>query len=558
MNLTLHMVRNDFRRMRGWIGCWIGVLLLPIATGAMLLARNPLSETNWRLPNTLAILAGLQVVVGYILTIILIHEHGIVGTRQFWLTRPISRGRLLRAKTIGVVVVIGLLPVAVSLPWWLWCGFGVGQIANAAAETFLVMMLVVVPAALMAVLTDSFPRALLWTLVLVAVVLFAMLYFSIVNSQVVRTSGDMSLAVARSVVAIGTVVLEMGAVVVVQFFARRRGWWLGLAVGLMVISIVASMRWPWPWVSGIPPERNVARAAGVTVRFDGAERLPPRTEQIPDTETFQWVGTRFLASGIPEGLALGAIDAFQTWRWENGIRIQRSDNFYGRTDLLGALGLRWITGDPETRRWLAENDEKFKLRLARERPLSELAVEGSAWIQPSMVARMQTEPPKYEAHIFFSLWRPEIRFEIPLAPSRWVTRHNYGLRIEGVDGDASRTFVVLVETQPVLIRMILREWASAPMWLDSMAISRDPLLAINRDRKEIKIFDEWHTARAAVVNGVVIQWRSVSTSAPRVIRAGKWVTQSDWMEGATLGILGGSEEAIFTRDVKVERFELMK
>src|SRR5690349_16881894 len=133
MNLTLHLVRTDLVRMRGWIACWVGVLLMPILMGASWLMRSPLVDERWKPENTSAILAILQVVVGYILTIQLIHEHGIVGTRQFWLTRPISPGRLLGAKSITVLIMVGLLPVVVSLPWWLWCGFGAGQIVNAAA-----------------------------------------------------------------------------------------------------------------------------------------------------------------------------------------------------------------------------------------------------------------------------------------------------------------------------------------------------------------------------------------------------------------------------------------
>src|SRR5688500_2718808 len=138
MNLTLHLVLNDFRRMRVWLIGWTGMLLLPLAIGFMIVTREPSSATEWNLPDKMAILTGLQVLVGYMLALILLHEHRIVGTNQFWLTRPISRGRLLGAKAIGLFLMVGLLPVIVSLPWWLWCGFNAGQAINAASETLVV------------------------------------------------------------------------------------------------------------------------------------------------------------------------------------------------------------------------------------------------------------------------------------------------------------------------------------------------------------------------------------------------------------------------------------
>src|ERR1043166_4899007 len=90
-------------------------------------------------------------------------------------SRPISRGRLLLAKAVGAFAMVALIPVAVALPWWLWCGFSAGQVVQAASETLAVLTLVIICGALLATLTDSLARAMLWTLVFVAVVLFGMM-----------------------------------------------------------------------------------------------------------------------------------------------------------------------------------------------------------------------------------------------------------------------------------------------------------------------------------------------------------------------------------------------
>ena len=51
MNLTLHLVLNDFRRMRRWLIGWTGMLLLPLAVGFMIVIREPSSATEWNLPE---------------------------------------------------------------------------------------------------------------------------------------------------------------------------------------------------------------------------------------------------------------------------------------------------------------------------------------------------------------------------------------------------------------------------------------------------------------------------------------------------------------------------
>src|SRR5688572_20523355 len=102
MNLTLHLVLNDFRRMRVWLIGWIGMLVFPLVIGFLLVTRDQSIGTEWNLPQKIEILSQLQVIFGYMLSLVLLHEHRVVGTNQFWLTRPISRKRLLVAKAIGL------------------------------------------------------------------------------------------------------------------------------------------------------------------------------------------------------------------------------------------------------------------------------------------------------------------------------------------------------------------------------------------------------------------------------------------------------------------------
>jgi hypothetical protein len=325
MNLTLHIVRKDVVRMRAWIVCWVGVLLLPIGFGARLLGESPFGQ-EWNLPNIIEALTGLQAAVGFFLTILLIHEDGVVGTKQFWLTRPISRKRLLGAKMLSVLVVIGLIPVLVMVPWWMWCGFGIGGAVRTAFETIWLMMLIAVPAAFIAVLTDSFARAVLWSLVLVTGILFAAVFLVVVKISRAHDMSGAALVVSRSVVAVIAVAVLMAAVVVVQFLIRRRGWWLGVAGALMAVSLAVASWLPWPWLTAVPKTHHEEQAADLTAQFASANAWPISQEMIRDSgnELFQRLNVYFEVTGIPADARVNTMGAKHRWSWPDGAAIVRS------------------------------------------------------------------------------------------------------------------------------------------------------------------------------------------------------------------------------------------
>ena len=552
MNLTLHLVLNDFRRMRVWLIGWVGVLLFPLAVGFMIVTREPPNAAGWSLPDKMVILTGLQAAVGYILTVILLHEHRIVGTSPYWLTRPISRGRLLGAKAIGIFVMLGLLPVILSLPWWLWCGFNTGQIIDAAGETILVMMLIALPAALMAVLTDSFPRALLWTVVLVAVLLFGMLFFTIVNAATGRSAHDFSLVISRSIVAIVAVAVVMLGVVIGQFFLRRRGWWLGVAGALVVILVFSAFRWPWGWIPIDPVEFNATRAESVKVRFDRATAEPPPARKRGQ-EVFQGLRTHFVVSDVPQGLSAHGLGVRQEWRLGTSVirRAERDWWSWSPPDTM-VRG----SADPETQHWLSKQADSRSST-----PLSpgEQGMRVTSHLQPSVVARMQSEPPEYHARLWWMLARPVTLFQIPMAVSGQMTREGRGIRVARVDRGSSYLEVTTVETRPVTIRGLLNEEAGQHAWYHRRQMSDALLLQYHRGRGEFlnRFTHDLDNQRRVIVNGVEITWRRRAPVPSQVIRNGKWEYRRPAVDGDTLELMIFEEEALFSREVKVERLQII-
>jgi len=168
MNLTWHIVKKDLRRLRWPLAGWGTLLLLRIGLGVRLkygAAPDPVLVE--RLQNFNNLFLTFQLVVAYVLVSVLIHEEPLLGAGAFWRVRPISGGRLLRAKLLGLVA-FGLVPEVVSLPWWLTNGLSLRDLAWASLETVGLHAVVILAALLVAVLTDGLPRFLAWTLVLIA------------------------------------------------------------------------------------------------------------------------------------------------------------------------------------------------------------------------------------------------------------------------------------------------------------------------------------------------------------------------------------------------------
>jgi hypothetical protein len=125
MNLTWHIVKKDLRALKWPLALWIFVIIAKLGIGVVLLNADGTEGVEWfNKMDALAKILGIFEFVSFVLTAALVQQDLLVGTTAFWMTRPISGGRLLRAKLLSIGLVFGLLPVLVTLPWWQGCGYG--------------------------------------------------------------------------------------------------------------------------------------------------------------------------------------------------------------------------------------------------------------------------------------------------------------------------------------------------------------------------------------------------------------------------------------------------
>ncbi len=128
MNLILHMVRKDLRHARLILCIWYPILTLAITLDANIERRLDDRDSVPGIPTpsgeqlelAVVVLIGLLVIFLDLLlrtTIVsrLVHDDSTVGSTAFWLSRPVSAGRLLASKAILLVAVMVLPPVVVQL-----------------------------------------------------------------------------------------------------------------------------------------------------------------------------------------------------------------------------------------------------------------------------------------------------------------------------------------------------------------------------------------------------------------------------------------------------------
>ncbi|WP_414659971.1 hypothetical protein [Horticoccus sp. 23ND18S-11] len=510
----------------------------------------------------------LQAVVAYVLALLVMQSDPVVGTQAFWLTRPIGRLPLLASKLVAIAFVLGVLPLAVLLPWWWRCGFSAGDMSLAVVEWWAMGAVLTVPAALVAVLTDSVSRALLWSLVLLTVFIVVGASFGSSTSFLQRSG---PLLLSRQILGAGVVGLVFSAVIVTQFLVRRRGLWLAGAAVVLLIGLVVVSRWPRTFLATEPEVFRPERGATVQARLETAvsDPLPPARPGELDVLRRQLIETRFLIEGVPAGVWLTGLGAKQVWRFGDQFSTEWSEHLVGsgEHDLrLDGLKLFDPWSDPETHRALEARRENLN-GVSVPMPKGDRAwLATSAQLRPSVVARMRTEPPAYAATLWLELLRATLHFEMPVAPSAWKTGSGWGVRIVAVDSLkptnsdaqlAGRTVRLLETTPSPWIEMVRARMARGLWFRAPVAERKQGFVLLHRGAGQFHaLVGVERGPPDLLINGVRLRTVQLSARIPGVMRDGVGVPAPGWDERYTLGRASFETEAIVVREVQTPSFQV--
>jgi hypothetical protein len=575
MNLMLHVMGKDLRRLRAWLAVWIGLLFLKFGVGFYLVLWSDQESSgalrrlfnNWA--SGMQALTVLDVALTFLIATLLVHEDSVLGSNRFWMTKPLSGKRLLGAKALGAVAFLGLPPVILSLPWWVLCGFRLPQMALAATQTLVIQMAVVGLAMAVATLADTLARVVIWTIVGILTlgggsVLWGALVLA--NRASVPTR-----FVAEAVV----LAVTLTSVIAAQFLTRR----LRLSFTLLAggIALEAGILAFWPWVLIQPSTRedfsewHAERGTGVRLSLDDQRGVTAmKADETQDGRGRLEIALR--AQNVPAGLLLGAGTLQHVWRWPDGTNVQAWSVAYTRGDYpWQSAVLRKLFALPPPRR---DQQTAIWEAAASARgiaygfpPPFDPAKDGvvfSSWAQTwkSVIARARQSPPAYRTTADLSLLEPERLVDLPLTSREWRADGGRGIRLAKVwetttdrKLDLHGLTLTVVTTEPAFLGDGI---VNVLMGLTSSKPDAD-YLVINRPRGDILRTENsrYERSQFIILGSVVMQNQGFAIRIPSVIRNDKWTSAPDWkLSDAEMAIVGYREVARFRATLDVPQFTI--
>jgi hypothetical protein len=439
MNLTWHIVKKDLRALRWPILLWVLVIVTKLGIGVAMLTADGTEGPEWfrRLDMFSKVMAGIEGVC-FVFMAALIHEDLLVGTTAFWMTRPISGGRLLRAKLLGIGLVFWVMPVLVSLPWWQGCGYGLREIAWAAAETVAIQAIFVLVGLLWAVVTDGYARFLMWTLVMLIAIPSVS---GVVGLHLAKWQSTVPFGVmySRVWVVVALAVAGIIAVVIHQFLTRR--FWRSVALIGTTVGLILMVALWWPWDLKITDrwyayqesqvEANWPAAttpAGLTLALGGAELA-----KAPGARADRPVQLRmnYRVEGLSGSQALQPYVANFSLRWPDGT---------------GEEGWSWIRPEQSISRLVT-------YRVLNQTPAEKWERDDSLAFQTipaAIAARLQTSPAAYSLKVRYGVVEVASATSVPLQPGARTLNGFLGERLAHVEKFGDQLEVTFVRHSPAL------------------------------------------------------------------------------------------------------------
>ena len=435
MNLTLHLIRKDLRHFRLAALFWAILVAAQIILTNRLLLAGP-SDGDWYMlmSGFVNLLYFLGLVFGYLFAGMIVLADAPAGSVSHWQTRPVSGGRLLAAKTVTGILIIGVLPVLLWLPWWIYCGFGPGGIVQSAAVILAVNLMPAVVGGALAVVVDQVGRFMMLTMIMVA----ALLVFAMTSLVPSETSA--TLIGTRMLLCLVSLLLSAVLAIAVQYRTRRVTLSGGMLAAGVVVMLIIRTWWPLDLVTSVArywnkPSQPMTGTAKVTGRIWNAQ-LEARNNKDGQSEPFITVSLGL--AGVPEDLYVSGGVAEVELSWPDGTKVRREQVKLGEYEksnrgvaLRRALGFgpelyHWPKSwDPETEAKLTADKEKMDRRnrehsagkrIVRTVVPADLttSLKFEIPVSPAIATKVRLAPPVCRVTAIVETNRPVILGEMPL------------------------------------------------------------------------------------------------------------------------------------------------
>jgi len=503
MNLVWHIVKKDLRALRWPLVVWAALIAAKLMMGLLLLtSTSPNDQHLFQTLDALAKLLAAFECLGVVLVAALVQEDLLVGTTAFWTTRPISGGRLLAAKLLGLGVIFGVIPVLVTVPWWLACQLDLGTMCMAALETLALQLLVVILGLACAVVTDGLGRFFLWLLAFLAAIPLAGATVAVILQRM-NAVVPADLGTTRVVLGVGVLMLTIAGVVGHQYLTRRTWRSIGMIVGGIAVVMLIELLWPWSWHIDSQWNSFLARRtqeawpagaapAGLTFTADRAE-LRRTVGGRPDRPAQLRVNCH--AEGIPPDQMFVPAASNYSLRWADGVTDE---------------GWTWFQIGGEFPELLLPLPRKPGLP-SKESPKS-CSIRANHVISAKIATRLARESAAYTLQARFSLVEAGTMERVPVAPGKRVLYGSMGERIAGVEKEGESMLVTFVRHRPALISDYLAEMGNYVLGSGANWSSPTHYLLVNPEGKVLDrgVGVESHSSRVASVE---VRWETTTYRA---------------------------------------------
>ena len=167
MNLTLHLAACDLRYLRHYLALWLGLVILQaFLTGSY--SRLPglfpppgSLVLEVLMPVLVWLVAVLKICLLAVMVAQLVQKDSTIGSTAFWLSRPVSRARLLAGKSLFLAVAVLLPTLLVEAVLLFICGVSPYDTLRSFPQIIFLTVLAAAPLMMLAAVTSSLARMIL-------------------------------------------------------------------------------------------------------------------------------------------------------------------------------------------------------------------------------------------------------------------------------------------------------------------------------------------------------------------------------------------------------------
>lgn len=557
MKFLWHLFSTDVRRLRALLALWVVV----VAAVSVITAVRPFFAANAQVRESLAVIAVLVSVSHVLLAIILvplvIQAHPAVGTKAFWMTRPIPVASLVLSKLLLIALAMIVVSASAEIVVIGMHGFPVETIAGVVGQGSLITALLILLLAVAAVLTSNLARffvlcgAAVGVLAVTLAVVVAIEMRGYDSSSVMIGSGDFEMDPTGDFVFIWLMVFVLILMLATQYITRRRT--LTIVAGVLAVQVVhgISIVWPWPFLKPlllVPPAAQQA----IRVAIDESTIATHRDLALFPEQRTEWstIRGRVIVEGVAPGWAAGFSVREATLQLNTGATLRSTG---GPTAML--MGGDYLHPGPVLREVLgAEVRSPYRLELQRPPDPSEWPVL-FRMRQPDLASHVPSTG-EYVARATISFTNFAIEAVLPIEAGARYQGRTYRLALDRVDRSNRHVSVVA------------REARTQSLW-DKRPWSMYTFYLRNRTRQEAMPVDDYGTSgdfAVSLIPGLHIGFPGAepfvtrgfvfSVPPPGVSPTEMSNIDAEWLAGAELVIVRRTDEGSISRDLRVSQFPL--